>query len=232
MSQITIWFRLIVDWHESAWLAELPWEVRAVWPVVLGHVKQHGRGGICRQPITARFCAAYDIPVTVVTALCNAAERDGALRVTDGNWEITHWEAYQREDPTNTERQRRHREKKRAEKGKSEPEQPQLDPEESDRNALRNGCHDPITQITPTVQYNTVQDNTRQENSAKPSKVSREPPPEPRSKKKPKGSAPIQPNGNIADGKGKHRFATEDEEVAFKQAQIEAIKRQREGGGT
>lgn len=232
MSQITVWFRLNVDWHESAWLAELPWEVRAVWPVVLGHVKQNGRGGICRQPITARFCAAYDIPVTVVTALCNAAERDGALRICDGNWEITHWEEYQREDPSNTERQRRHREKKRAEKSKSEPEQPPLAPADEDSNALRNGGHDPITQITPTVQDSTVQDNTRPDKSAQHSEVGGDAPPEPRSKKKPKGSAPIQPNGHSPDPKGRLRFETEAEEVAFKQAQIEAIKRQREGGGT
>ena len=117
-------------------------------------------------------------------------------------------------------------EKKRAGKAKSEPEMATSAPAEGVSNALRND--DDVTRygVTPTIQY-----NTRPDNSAKPSKVSREQP-EPRSKKKPKGSAPNQPNGNIPEGKGRHRFATEDEEVAFKVAQIEAIKRQREGGGT
>lgn len=193
MSQITSWFRLNVDWHESEWLAELPWEVRAVWPIVLGHVKQNGRGGICRQPITARFCAAYDIPVTVVTALCNAAERDGALRIFDGNWEITHWEEYQQEDPTNADRQRRFREKKRAEKAKSEPEQPPTASVGDECNALRNGIDVTRYGVTPTLQDNTLQDNTenrrgklqvsRRENSG-------------HSDGNTAVSAPFQPNGN------------------------------------
>ena len=49
----------------------------------------------------------------------------------------------------------------------------------------------------------------------------------------PPGSALIQPNGKSPDGNRRRRFATEEDEIAFKRQQCEDIKRrQAEGGGT
>lgn len=136
MSVLADWFVLAVDWYESDWLIDLPWEVRAVWPVILGYVKHHGRGGVCKAPKIERFAEIHRIPVDACNALRNAAVTDGALRVTDGDWVIYNWNDYQKEDPSNAERQRRHREKKKRSKCPFEPTQP---PETADNNALRNG---------------------------------------------------------------------------------------------
>jgi hypothetical protein len=136
MSVLADWFVLAVDWYESDWLIDLPWEVRAVWPVMLGYVKHHGRGGVCKAPRIERFAEIHRIPLDACNALRNAAVTDGALRVTDGDWVISNWSDYQKEDPSNAERQRRHREKKKRSKLQFEPNSTI---ETGDNNALRNG---------------------------------------------------------------------------------------------
>ena len=163
MGQVSEWVRLNVDWHESRWLAKLPWEVRAIWPILLCHVKNKGRGGVCREPIPERFCGYYDIPITAYNALLEAAVSDGALRIVEGDIEVTHWSTYQSSDPTNVERQQRHRDKKRKEKEATNAAiQPDIEPEppnnngadraETEHNALRN------QNVTRTVQDKTIQD--------------------------------------------------------------------------
>lgn len=108
------WIRLNIDWDEAEWLAGLPWPVRAVWPVLLSHVKLTGLDGRCKAPIISRFAAAHDIPEEYVTALLSVTERYGTLRVTDGEWVVKNWGLYQGKDARNAERQARHRASKKA----------------------------------------------------------------------------------------------------------------------
>jgi hypothetical protein len=166
MSLLSDWFRLNVDWHESEWLAALPWGVRAIWPLILGHVKANGRGGVCREPITSRFCAQYDIPLEAYNALRNAAVTDGALRVADGDWVVSNWEDYQKEDPTNAERQRRHRERKKARTGSNDAETkaPQGQQEAVTRY---------VTDVTPTSPHLTSPHTTPPNDTLAPPKTNR-----------------------------------------------------------
>jgi len=117
------WIRLNVDWHESKWLAALPWHVRAVWPVIITHVKVNGTGGRCKAPLLERFAGGYDIPNDTVTALVTAANASGALRNEDDMWIIENWDLYQGVDASNRDRQKSWREKRKAENsGSNRPE--------------------------------------------------------------------------------------------------------------
>ena len=114
MANESRWFRRNVDMMDSVWLASLPWASRAVWDEILAYVKTTGSGGKCRAPLIQRFAAFRDIPVENVSECLAAAIADGALIDEDGSWIIANWTAYQGEDRTNNDRQRRHRENKRA----------------------------------------------------------------------------------------------------------------------
>jgi len=91
------WIRLDVNWDDSDWLADLPWAVRAVWPLILAHVKTMGTGGVCEAPNTRRFCAAHDVPQECVEALLEGAVAHGAMEVGQ-TWRIVRWADYQRSE--------------------------------------------------------------------------------------------------------------------------------------
>jgi hypothetical protein len=173
MPNTSLWFRLNVDWHESPWLAALPWEVRAVWPVLLGHIKQHGHRGSIRTPIPSRFCAQYDLPESSYSALIAAATEDGALRiVTDSNGKslrvtesvtvVTHWEDYQYGEPlSNAERQKRYRDKTRSVTGDVTECLPIFEPETSRTVTDRNGT---VTKSNDSnAQESRVEEKRREE---------------------------------------------------------------------
>lgn len=112
MSRDARWFRLNVRWHESAWLAELDWPTRAVWPLILEFVKLHGKGGVCDAPVLSRFASGFDVPVCNVTSVTGAAcsGDDPAMVIRDGKWIIVKWSIYQGAECA--ERVRKHRAKK------------------------------------------------------------------------------------------------------------------------
>lgn len=147
-----LWFSLECDWDESKWLAQLPWPSRAIWPLIIGRVKLHGRGGVCNAPDLERFARSHDIPVDALRELLEAAEVDNALLVTDETWTVTNWDFYQNLDPTNAERQRRFKEKKRAEKQAFEPKQSTSPPPSNGDNALCNASN--YTEQNRTEQNN------------------------------------------------------------------------------
>jgi hypothetical protein len=101
------WLRLAIDWHESEWLAALPWESRACWPLILAHVKCYGTDGSCRTPNLERMAARLDVPLRALRVTVNAAIMEGSL-VDDGDWQITNWREYQG-DLTAAARMQRHR---------------------------------------------------------------------------------------------------------------------------
>ncbi len=101
------WIRLDVNWDDSAWLADLPWPVRAVWPLILAHVKTMGSGGVCEAPNMRRFCAAHDVPQECVEAFLDGAHRAGAMNVEGSEWTVVKWRTYQESD--SAERMRRMR---------------------------------------------------------------------------------------------------------------------------
>jgi hypothetical protein len=108
------WFRLSSRWHESEWLADLDWPVRAVWPLILGFVGKNGKEGICKAPSLRRFASAHDVPLEYVNAFFDAVTRDKcdrALLVHEGDWIVTKWDEYQKVDRTANERQQRRRAK-------------------------------------------------------------------------------------------------------------------------
>jgi len=110
MAKDSRWVRLNVGWDESTWLEELPWAVRAVWPIILCHVKVFGSAGRCPVPSWARFARGHDIPSEFVNALVEAATADGALIIEDGYMTVSNWNAYQGSD--SAERVKSHRERR------------------------------------------------------------------------------------------------------------------------
>lgn len=112
MAKDARWVRLNVGWDESSWLEDLPWAVRAVWPVILCHVKVFGSSGRCPVPSWARFAGGHDIPADLVKALVEAATADGALLIEDGYMTVSNWNAYQGAE--STERVAKLREKQKA----------------------------------------------------------------------------------------------------------------------
>ena len=131
------WIRVNTDWDDSTWLADLPWDVRACWLVVLCHVKVNGIGGICKEPNVKRMAASKDVPVTALRAVIKAAVDHGALRTLEGRWEVVKWREYQKDDMTNAERQKRHRELKKEQSN-------------APVTALRNGITDETKTLTKT----------------------------------------------------------------------------------
>ena len=106
------WFRLDVAWHESKWLAALPWSSRSVWPILIGYVKANGMKGRCRAPIVARMAAGHDIPTECVEECVRAAFDHGAIREDAGFWIVDKWDEYQSPDDSK-ERVSRFRNKKK-----------------------------------------------------------------------------------------------------------------------
>lgn len=110
MAKDARWVRLNVGWDESSWLEDLPWAVRAVWPIILCHVKVFGSAGRCPVPSWARFAGGHDIPAEFVNALIDAATADGALAIEDGYMTVANWNTYQGSD--SAERVKSHRERR------------------------------------------------------------------------------------------------------------------------
>lgn len=106
------WIRLDATWHESKWLADLPWASRAAWPLVLGHIKVSGIGGRCRAPLIGRLAAGLDVPVECLEECIRAAIEHGAMTEQDGEWTVVKWHEYQTPDDS-AERVARHRNARR-----------------------------------------------------------------------------------------------------------------------
>lgn len=104
-----IWLRLHVNWDETTWLADLPWPVRACWPILLGHMKLNGRGGRCPAPSMRRLAAAHDIPIECLESLIAAAVAAHALVVSDDSWHIPSWSVEHGSE--STDRVRAHRQR-------------------------------------------------------------------------------------------------------------------------
>lgn len=105
------WLRLNTDWHLSDWLVVLSAESRLAWVQLLCHVKINGFAGRCKAvaPMVAERLWFVNEPS--IRQMLQAAEKAGALLVTDGVWEIAKWRDYQGDD-THAERQKRYRERK------------------------------------------------------------------------------------------------------------------------
>ena len=127
MGRDRVWFRLDVQWDESDWLADLPWHVRAVWPVILAHVKTYGRQGKCDAPVLRRFAAGHDIPLECIEVLLEAAGKEGAMEITAETWQVTKWAEYQGAE--SLERVRRFRDR-----NATEPDAPVTVTDETPRN--------------------------------------------------------------------------------------------------
>ncbi|MGV3613865.1 MAG: hypothetical protein ACO1SV_00900 [Fimbriimonas sp.] len=99
MSRESRWVRLNVDWAMTKWLEGLPWPQRAVWPLLLCHVKVHGNGrGWCKEMSATAFARMHDLPLAEASAFLEAAVAAGALLADAEGWRIAQWETYQSPD--------------------------------------------------------------------------------------------------------------------------------------
>jgi hypothetical protein len=103
------WIRLDTTWEDSEWLDALDGTAAGCWPRLLCMVKRDGAAGRCKRPALAVLARRWRVPVEAIEALERAALEDDALRIEDGEWVVTAWDAYQRADPTAAERMRRYR---------------------------------------------------------------------------------------------------------------------------
>lgn len=108
------WIRLDVSWEDSAWLDELTGTAAGCWPRLLCLVKRDGIQGRCKRPNLRTIARRWRVPMKAVTTLEEAAVRDGALRIEDGDWVVVNWAKYQTVDQTAAERKRRQRKRQRA----------------------------------------------------------------------------------------------------------------------
>lgn len=96
----------------SDWLFVLSAESRLAWNQLLCYCKAYGRkGGICPKRPPLVLARQWAIGEESVTQMLLAARNSGALVETDDEWTLTGWDKYQNPDPTNAERQKRHRDK-------------------------------------------------------------------------------------------------------------------------
>jgi len=161
MATDSYWFRLSSRWHESDWLADLDWPVRAIWPLVLGFVGKNGKEGICKAPNLRRFASAHDVPIEYVTAFFDVVTRDRcdrALVIHDGEWIVTHWDEYQKVDKTYNERQQRRRAKLKEEAAKG------FEPDVTrDHRDVTLNSHDVTGDVTPSCHATTTTTTTTTE---------------------------------------------------------------------
>jgi hypothetical protein len=140
MSAKAQWLRLSVNWSDSAWLAALPWEVRAVWVEILPIMKKLGRGGSMTKIPLGRLAGMKDIPVQYVEAFMSAAIAAGAIEDDGESWTIVKWKDYQPDDATRVDRQRAWREKKREETTEHNDVMPSLSAENDGHNSVTTSC--------------------------------------------------------------------------------------------
>lgn len=113
MAKCSWWIRLNSGWDESSWLESIPWASRAVWPVLLCHVKVSGKSGQCPLPSWHRFAKGHDIPVEAVVEMIEAGIAAGALVIEGGYLIVVNWGEYQSAE--SSERVARHRAKQKDE---------------------------------------------------------------------------------------------------------------------
>lgn len=106
------WIRLDVGFDDADWVFTLSEGSQLAWVKLLCYVKRDGIGG--RAKIMSPMVAAkrWGVGEESVEKMIRAAEKDGAIVTSGGEWEVTGWTKYQdQHDPSNAERQRRYREK-------------------------------------------------------------------------------------------------------------------------
>lgn len=108
-----IWLRLDVDCGSTGWTGDLPLDQFGAWIKLLLAVKVGGeRGTIPKSKFTDGMLKRSGIKQGTWKAMLAAGLADGAIAISDGDITITNWKKYQ-QDPTNADRQRRHKQKQR-----------------------------------------------------------------------------------------------------------------------
>lgn len=141
MAKSARWIRLDVSWDDTEWLADLTWPTRAVWPLVLAHVKLHGQAGVCTVNVK-RFCVAHDVPLPCVELFLEAAVRAGAMEIDGSEWIVVKWAEYQGAE--SLERVRRHRDARRRDGAPSRNDETVAERAET----LYNVTAEPVTGVT------------------------------------------------------------------------------------
>lgn len=116
------WVRLSVDWSSSDWLAELPFDVRSCWPLLLCYVKTNGVGGECSVRKPATLARLWDAPERAVSALIDAAIEEGAVIVTDETLHVVKWADYQDDVASRVRRHRDHKRENQSDSVENEPD--------------------------------------------------------------------------------------------------------------
>jgi len=105
------WLRLDVAWEDSEWLDDIDGTASGSWPRILSLVKRDGVGGRCKRPSLKVMARKWRVPVGSIEELEEAAIKDGALVVEDGDWVVMNWEEYQGADSTAAARKKRQRDR-------------------------------------------------------------------------------------------------------------------------
>lgn len=105
------WIRLDAEWEDSGWLYGLGGHAAGCWPRLLCWVKLRGVAGRCRFPSNAVLAHQWRTPEPVIAQFLEAAMREGAIRMEDGDLVVDAWNEYQKPDDTAAERKRRQRER-------------------------------------------------------------------------------------------------------------------------
>lgn len=106
------WIRLNIDFHLSSWLVTLSAEARLAWVMLLCYVKSNGIGGAAKEIDSLTASRLWFVGEESVRQMLIAADKSGALRTVDGEWQVVKWKQYQG-DETAADRQRRFKERKK-----------------------------------------------------------------------------------------------------------------------
>jgi len=126
------WIRLDTTWSSSTWLSNLNAPARLCWVELLCYVKAHGVAGRAKALPTNRAAALWGVTRNIVTEMLTAAMADSAVEEVAGEWVITGWGSFQR-DNTAAERMARYRQRQQ---GLSDDDEPT--PKDDKRNVTRN----------------------------------------------------------------------------------------------
>lgn len=103
------WLRLDSGWMNSEWIMALDEGPRLAWICLMTYVKNQGINGRAKALSSKVFAKIHFLKEASAEILLKAAKADGALEEVDGTWILKNWATYQTVDPTNAERQKRHR---------------------------------------------------------------------------------------------------------------------------